>query len=157
MSAPIAAPEAGPVRRTASAPIKQRQRLAAVLGGAALGFTLSRVGFTNYTAVHDMFTFSDPRLLLVFVVGVALTFVGLQFVPAVKHLPRRRFESGIVIGSIMFGLGWALTGACPGVMFAQLGEGQLSAVVALAGAVVGTQLMRRIQPKFFSRDTGSCG
>lgn len=48
------------------------------------------------------------------------------------------FQKGQVIGGLLFGLGWALTGACPGPLFAQIGSGALVIVVTLLSAIAGT-------------------
>ena len=133
-----------------------RQRVAAIGFGLALGFSLSWIGFTSYSEVHKMFTFSDWRMFLVFIGGVALTTLGLRFVPASKALPQRRWHAGVAVGSVAFGLGWALSGACPGVMFAQVGEGQMPALVSLAGAIAGNKLMGWINARFWPVDGGSC-
>lgn len=50
----------------------------------------------------------------------------------------KRFQWGQVIGGIMFGLGWALTGACPGPLFAQIGSGFVVVIVTLLSAIAGT-------------------
>ena len=52
--------------------------------------------------------------------------------------PSRKFQKGQVIGGFMFGLGWALTGACPGPLFAQIGSGFTVVSVTLLSAVAGT-------------------
>ena len=51
---------------------------------------------------------------------------------------KREFSWGQVIGGTMFGLGWAITGACPGPLFAQIGSGFLVVSVTLLSAVAGT-------------------
>lgn len=50
----------------------------------------------------------------------------------------KKFQWGNVIGGLLFGLGWAITGACPGPLFAQIGAGFLSVVVTLLSAILGT-------------------
>lgn len=50
----------------------------------------------------------------------------------------KTFHWGHVIGGIIFGLGWALTGACPGPLFAQIGSGFLVVIVTLISAIGGT-------------------
>lgn len=52
----------------------------------------------------------------------------------------KKFTKGQVIGGLMFGLGWAMTGACPGPLFAQIGSGFLVVAVVLASAIAGTWL-----------------
>jgi uncharacterized membrane protein YedE/YeeE len=53
-----------------------------------------------------------------------------------------------VVGGVLFGVGWALAGACPGVAFAQVGEGKLWALVTIAGMVVGTLVFHRVRDRF---------
>ncbi len=48
------------------------------------------------------------------------------------------FHKGQIYGGLLFGLGWALTGACPGPLFAQIGSGYLVVIVTLLSAILGT-------------------
>ena len=50
----------------------------------------------------------------------------------------KKFKPGQIWGGLIFGLGWGLTGACPGPLFAQIGTGALVVIVVLASAVAGT-------------------
>ena len=50
----------------------------------------------------------------------------------------KKFNKGQIIGGTIFGLGWALTGACPGPLFAQIGTGALVVGVTLLSAIAGT-------------------
>ncbi len=50
----------------------------------------------------------------------------------------KKFNKGQIIGGITFGLGWALTGACPGPLFAQIGTGALVVFVVILSAIAGT-------------------
>ncbi|GAB3426831.1 YeeE/YedE family protein [Niabella aquatica] len=50
----------------------------------------------------------------------------------------KKFNKGQVIGGLLFGLGWAMTGACPGPLFAQIGSGFTVVVVVLLSAIAGT-------------------
>ncbi|WP_020604912.1 DUF6691 family protein [Spirosoma spitsbergense] len=56
------------------------------------------------------------------------------------HIAPKKFNKGQVYGGLIFGLGWALTGACPGPIFAQIGSGFLVVGVTLLSAVAGTWL-----------------
>ena len=55
----------------------------------------------------------------------------------IKFYPKQ-FSKGQIIGGLLFGFGWALTGACPGPLFAQIGTGATVIVVSLLSAVAGT-------------------
>ena len=51
---------------------------------------------------------------------------------------KKTFNKGQVYGGIIFGLGWAITGACPGPLYAQIGTGAWVVVITLLSAVAGT-------------------
>ena len=65
-------------------------------------------------------------------------------------------EAEIVPGGVLFGIGWALCGACPSVPWVQLGEGKLASLATLAGVFAGTILYRTVHARFFRWDRGSC-
>ncbi len=118
---------------------------AAAVPGLIFGFSLSHIGFGDFGEVHRMFTFADLRLFLTFVGGVALTAIGV-FVFQRRHaLPSRVLHRGTVIGSVLFGAGWALSGACPGIVLVQVGEGRLYGLITLAGIVAGSWVGGRLQ------------
>ena len=125
--------------------------------GALLGFSLSRIGFTNYDELHKMFVFADMRMFFVFCGGVTLSAVGFFLLRRARPLPPRTIHRGTIIGGVIFGLGWAIAGACPGVAFAQIGEGKLWALVTLAGIAAGTLGYRAFHRRFMRFDQGSCG
>lgn len=50
----------------------------------------------------------------------------------------KQFNKGQIIGGLMFGMGWAITGACPGPLFAQIGSGTTAVLVTLLSAIAGT-------------------
>ena len=60
---------------------------------------------------------------------------------------KKEFHKGFVIGGILFGIGWAITGACPGPIFAQIGSGAYPAIFTLIGAVFGAYLYNRFRGK----------
>lgn len=53
-------------------------------------------------------------------------------------IPKKEFNKGNIFGGLLFGLGWAITGACPGPLFAQIGYGATAIIVTLLSAVAGT-------------------
>jgi hypothetical protein len=55
----------------------------------------------------------------------------------IKIAPKK-FNKGQIYGGLIFGFGWAITGACPGPLFAQIGTGALAVIVTLISAVFGT-------------------
>ena len=53
-------------------------------------------------------------------------------------IPEKPFHWGNVYGGLIFGLGWAITGACPGPLFAEIGSGFLVILITLLSAIAGT-------------------
>ena len=125
--------------------------------GGALGFTLSCTGFSNFGEVHRMFTFSDLRLVMVF--GGAVMISMMLFAafdrPRFFH-PRLTVHRGNLIGGILFGAGWAITGACPAISLVQIGEGQLPAIATLMGVLVGCRLFRWGNPRYLCLPADGC-
>ncbi len=54
------------------------------------------------------------------------------------ELPTKNFNKGQIYGGLIFGFGWAITGACPGPLFAQIGTGFSVIIVSLLSAIAGT-------------------
>lgn len=120
-------------------------KLVYLLLGTAFGAILSRSGAADYDFIQKMFLFTDLQLYGIIGAAVAVTAPGL-------YVMRRRGRSllgrpislapkpshrGNVIGGVLFGIGWSITGMCPGPIFVNLGEGKLVALAALAGALLG--------------------
>ena len=59
----------------------------------------------------------------------------------------KKFSKGQIYGGLIFGLGWAITGACPGPLFAQIGMGFSVVAVTLLSAIAGTWVYGAIQSK----------
>ena len=59
----------------------------------------------------------------------------------------KTFSKGQFIGGLAFGLGWALTGACPGPIYAQLGAGFLTTFITLLSALCGVWIYGRFRHK----------
>lgn len=59
----------------------------------------------------------------------------------------KKFNKGNVYGGLLFGFGWAVTGACPGPLFAQIGSGFTVVIVTLLSAVLGTWVYGRVREK----------
>jgi len=124
--------------------------------GLFFGFILSRMGFADFTEVHKMFLFEDLRLFFGFAVGVTISMVAFVGLRQLTKAPPRPLHPGSILGGIIFGAGWAITGACPSIVLVQLGEGQLAAIATLVGAIVGTVVYPLVHRRLFRWDMGSC-
>lgn len=62
-------------------------------------------------------------------------------------ITKKPFTKGNVFGGLIFGLGWAITGACPGPLFAQIGSGFTVVIITLLSAVAGTWVYGLVKEK----------
>ncbi|MDH5446718.1 MAG: YeeE/YedE family protein [Gammaproteobacteria bacterium] len=126
------------------------------LMGLCMGVILAGIGFADYDELHRMLSLQDSRMLLSFVLSIAVAAV--MFLLFKKHFTtqKKMFHPGIIPGSVLFGTGWAICGACPAIVFVQLGLGKLPALMTLVGIFVGVKLYRLVHARYFRWDTGSC-
>lgn len=112
--------------------------------GTLFGFILSRAAATSYDAIHGMFRLTD--LHLVGVIGLAIAIAAAGFAAArrrptlAKAMAVKPMKPGLVLGGLMFGAGWAISGTCPGTAIAQLGEGTLAGGITILGIALGAYL-----------------
>jgi uncharacterized protein len=123
--------------------------------GGAFGFALSRSGATDFDRILGMFLLLDPHLVGVIGVAVLVAGVGLWWLGRAAHAPaclaRKPTRPGNLWGGMLFGAGWALTGTCPGTALAQVGEGKLTAVLTVAGVLLGAALFARFGERLEAR------
>ena len=124
--------------------------------GTAFGFVLSRSGAADYNYIQAMFLFEHIQLYGI--IGTAVV-VG---APALYLLKRRGrtisgaplvvnpkpLHRGNAVGGVLFGVGWAITGMCPGPILVNIGEGKIYALAALAGGLVGAAIFGTAYPRF---------
>lgn len=126
-----------------------------LLLGTIFGFVLSQSGAADYDYIQGMFLLERFQLFGIIGTGVVVTAIGLVFVRRRGRtlsgepiaIDRKALNRGTWAGSIIFGIGWSLTGMCPGPILVNIGEGKVYALAALAGAVVGAGLLGITYPR----------
>jgi uncharacterized membrane protein YedE/YeeE len=116
--------------------------------GTIFGFVLSRSGASDYNYIQGMFLFDNLQLYGIIATAVALTAPGLWLIKrraraltgAPIHIDLKPMHRGTIVGSLLFGVGWSITGMCPGPILVNIGEGKVYALAALAGALCGAAL-----------------
>jgi hypothetical protein len=116
--------------------------------GVLFGILMSKSEVVSWYRIYEMFRFDSFHMYGV--IGSAIV-IGIIFIQLIKrtHMkslvgkeisftPKKRGIARYLIGGIIFGLGWALTGACPGPMFVLVGHGVGVMLVVIASATVGT-------------------
>jgi hypothetical protein len=115
--------------------------------GIVFGFIIQRIGATNpqkMALAHLMKEPHVPRFMLLAVLLAAAGVLGLQAenIGTFRVLPTSLVATGL--GGLIFGIGWGLSGYCPGTCWAAVGEGRLDAVFALLGGLAGTAVFAHL-------------
>lgn len=115
--------------------------------GLVFGIVFVKAEVISWFRIQEMFRLQSFHMYGV--IGTAVV-VGMISVALIKKLniktiygepitfQPKTFNKGQIIGGITFGLGWALTGACPGPLFAQIGTGAFVVAVVILSAIAGT-------------------
>ncbi len=124
--------------------------------GTLFGIILTKSEVVSWFRIQEMFRFQAFHMYGV--IGSAIV-VGLLSIQLIKRnhlrtmngeeivLADKKYSPGVWIGGTIFGLGWALTGACPGPLFAQLGSGVPAAAVMIVAALAGTWTYSALREK----------
>lgn len=133
-----------------------RHNVAILFFGAAFGFLFNAAGFNQYDVIHRMLLLQNLSPFLVMGSAV-LTAAPLLWLLERRHwqtvlggeLTLRRWapERKHVLGGIIFGAGWAITGACPGTISGMLAVGNLLGLLPLAGVLAGITLRDMISER----------
>ncbi len=124
--------------------------------GVLFGFALSRVGASEYDLIVGMFTGQDYTLVGVMVTAIIVGGLGMQvlkkFAQPVKSgeplkISYKELKKWSIPGALIFGIGWGISGACPGTVLAQIGEGKLFGLFTFAGMICGTYIYARLKEK----------
>jgi uncharacterized membrane protein YedE/YeeE len=129
--------------------------------GSCFGVALARSGAADFDAMVRMFRFEEAHLFLVAIVTTLTASLGLfallrsRFGDGVRVVSRE-IHPGSVPGGVLFGIGWGLSGSCPGTVLVQIGSGHVIAVLTLAGILLGNWLFERFAAGRFGLDSDSC-
>jgi len=127
-----------------------------ILPGILFGLILTKSEVISWFRIRKMFLFEEPYMYLIIgsavVVGILSVFILKMtriktFNNQQIDFNGKQYHQGFIWGGLIFGVGWAITGACPGPIFAQIGSGAYPAVFTLSGALVGAALYHRLKSK----------
>lgn len=119
------------------------------LVGTLFGIVFVKAEIISWFRIQEMFRLDSFHMYGV--IGSAVL-VGMASVQLIKRyqvttidgrpvsIAPKQFSKGQVYGGLLFGCGWAITGACPGPLFAQIGAGYTVVAVTLLSAIAGTWL-----------------
>jgi len=125
--------------------------------GILFGIIFVKSEVISWFRIQEMFRFQSFHMYGIIgsaiVVGVISVFLIKKFNiktiygEAIKITPKE-FNKGQIYGGLIFGFGWAMTGACPGPLFAQIGTGSLVIIVTLLSAIAGTWVYGYFRERF---------
>jgi uncharacterized protein len=126
------------------------------LYGFLFGITLIKAEVVSWWRIQEMFRLGSFHMYGV--IGSAV-FTGAIAIFLIKKfgiktsdgqepiIESKPYNKGTIIGGLMFGLGWAITGACPGPIYGLLGAGYTSFIVVLLGALLGVYVYGALKDK----------
>jgi uncharacterized membrane protein YedE/YeeE len=126
--------------------------------GVGFGITLTQSEVLSWFRIQEMFRFRSPRMYEIIASAIVVAAVSVALIErlGVKTIsgepiaiPPKTMGLGVryAAGGTIFGLGWALAGACPGPLFALLGNGVSVMIVAIGSALAGTWLYGFLRPR----------
>ncbi len=125
--------------------------------GTLFGITLAKAEVVSWFRIYEMFKFQSFHMYGVIGSAVVLGIIITQIIKRTKmkslsgdeivFTPKQWSVPRYLFGGIIFGLGWAMTGACPGPMFILVGNGYLVVLVAIASGLLGTYVYGKLKHK----------
>ncbi|MEE2656915.1 MAG: DUF6691 family protein [Candidatus Latescibacterota bacterium] len=129
--------------------------LSALPIGVFFGIVLVKSEVASWFRIQAMFRFQEAHMYLVMSAAVVVGLISVQIIRRLGIVSlagpisyeNKDFTWGTVIGGAIFGIGWAITGACPGPVYAQVGSGEAMALATFAGVFSGAYLYAWLQPR----------
>ena len=128
-----------------------------LLLGIFFGIVLAKAQVISWFRIYEMFRFESFHMYGIIGSAVVLGAVIVQFIKRsnlkaidgtpITIEPKATTYKASIFGGILFGLGWALVGACPGPIYILIGAGFWSFIVVLIGALLGTFLYGVLKEK----------
>jgi uncharacterized protein len=118
-----------------------------LLVGIAFGIVFIKAEIISWYRIQEMFALQSFHMYGVIGSAVAVGIIGVLLIKKFNLktiygesivIPDKKFNKGNVYGALIFGFGWAITGACPGPLYAQIGSGASVIIVTLFSALLGT-------------------
>ena len=126
-----------------------KQNLVVLFGGILFGFGLAYSGMTKQEIVLSFLQLKDLGLMFVMGGAALVTFFAINVVPRILKKPpfgdqfkprKAAISRNVIIGAVIFGIGWGISGQCPGSAVASLGTGNYWVLIGLAAMFIGAYL-----------------
>jgi uncharacterized membrane protein YedE/YeeE len=130
----------------------KKTNIVLIIGGLFFGFGLAWGGMTKPETVLSFLLLDDLGLTLLMGAATVTTFVAINIVPLFLEKPflggefnprTRVLNRNTIIGATIFGIGWGISGQCPGSALASLGIGNYPVLLGIASIFLGAYVMGR--------------
>ena len=127
-----------------------------IIAGALLGIIFVKAEIISWFRIQEMFRLQSFHMYGVIGSAVIVAAISVFLIKKFKiktiygekiEFVPKPFQKGQIIGGLLFGLGWAITGACPGPLFTQIGTGATIIIITLLSAIFGTWFYGLIREK----------
>ncbi|MGZ8510658.1 MAG: DUF6691 family protein [Chitinophagaceae bacterium] len=117
------------------------------VAGILFGIILVKAEVISWFRIQEMFRLQSFHMFGVIGSAVVVGIISVLIIKKYKiktiygepiEFVSKKFNKGNIYGGLIFGFGWAITGACPGPLFAQIGTGATVIIVTLLSAIAGT-------------------
>ncbi|MEX2182782.1 MAG: YeeE/YedE thiosulfate transporter family protein [Gemmatimonadaceae bacterium] len=127
----------------------------ALLTGIAMGFLIQRVRASSPAMIARNLRLENLSVIkfmaMTIAVGSMVVYALALFVPEQLHLDiKPTYVVGVLLGGLIFGVGFGLSGYCPGTCVVGIGEGRRDAIAAIGGGVVGALLFTLVYTKLIA-------
>jgi uncharacterized protein len=126
--------------------------VAGILTGLAFGFLLQKAHVTRYSVILGQFLFKDFTVLKVMLTAIVTGAIGIYAMYGAGYIQHLHIKTAALaattLGGLIFGVGMALLGYCPGTGVAAIGEGSRHAIAGLIGMIAGAALYAETMPYF---------
>lgn len=134
-----------------------KSRILIILAGIIFGIVMTKSEAVSWFRIQEMFRFQSFHMYGIIgvasVVGAVMFFLMKKYKfknidgEVVKFAEKPKTYIASIGGGILFGLGWAMTGACPGPLYVLIGNGYLVILVVILAALFGTLTYGRLKSK----------
>jgi uncharacterized membrane protein YedE/YeeE len=139
-------------------PVRPAHLFLYLLFGIAFGITLTKSEVASWFRIQEMFRFQSPRMYEIIASAVVTAAVSVALIKRLGlktvtdepiSIAPKTLGAGIryAVGGFLFGIGWALTGACPGPLFVLVGNGVTVMLIGILSALVGTWFYGFLRPR----------
>lgn len=115
--------------------------------GILFGIVFVKAEIVSWFRIQEMFLLQSFHMYGIIGSAVIVGIISVQLIKQLQiktiqgeaiTIAPKKFNKGQIIGGLLFGVGWAITGACPGPLFAQIGAGYVAVIITLLSAIAGT-------------------